>query len=312
MSMTRKPPSAYSGGYSDAMRARINNTILPDKVKCASCKKIRLVETYSKRQQEIIRHAVVLRGNRVATDGCDARCRNCVGGSIVELKCSSCDKTKTLEHFAKNQRGDRDTVRCLNCVQNILDVDPMQGRQRQFSDNATASIGDTASVSIEGISSTALSCVAWLTQSQSQAELTSMTESTGKMNVGDNHSASYEGFEDGNPGENDGTENWSESRRKDENSLVTINDRQYFGHGPGGDGFRTATLNKKVPDTRYEDYFHNVPEVAQPEGSTSKWVRVPGRRVPRGREPSMRVPEPLGEEVPSDEDETPEEPQNFM
>ncbi|RAK76608.1 uncharacterized protein BO72DRAFT_528224 [Aspergillus fijiensis CBS 313.89] len=284
MSLTRKAPSAYGGGYSDALRERINNTIIPEKVKCASCKKYRTVASYSKRQQEIIRHAIVLQGKRAADGGCEARCRQCIGGCIVELKCSICDKTKTLEHFAKNQRGDRDTARCLNCVQNALEVDPMPERQRQFSGNLTVTASGT---------------------STSQGGVTALTQSAQKMNIADNRS-----FDDGADDENAGGE---DGARKNEGALVTTkNDREFAGHGPDGQVFQVATPDKKVPETRYEDYFNNEPEKLQPDKPDGKWAKIPGRRIPKGKEPSMRVPEPNDDIVPSDEDEDEEDLENWL
>ncbi|PYH75460.1 hypothetical protein BO82DRAFT_396829 [Aspergillus uvarum CBS 121591] len=273
MSMTRKPPSAYGGGYSDALR---------EQVKCASCKKYRTVASYSKRQQEIIRHAIVLRGKRAADGGCEARCRQCIGGCIVELQCSICDKTKTLEHFAKNQRGDRDTARCLNCVQNALEVEPMPERQRQFSGNLTATASGTTTTGV-----------------------TALTQSAKKLNIAENRS-----FDDGADDENAGGE---DGGRKTEGALViTKNDREYAGHGPDGQVFQVATPDKKVPETRYEDYFNNEPEKIQPDRSNGKWAKIPGRRVPKGKEPSMRVPEPNDDIIPSDEDEDEEDLENWL
>ncbi|RAL10650.1 uncharacterized protein BO97DRAFT_426414 [Aspergillus homomorphus CBS 101889] len=291
MSMIRKPPSAYGGGYSDALREQINNVALPEKVKCFSCKKLRQPNAYSKRQQEIIRHAVVLQGKRAANFTCEARCRTCIGGSVVELKCSICDKTKTLEHFAKNQRGDRDTARCLNCVQSALDVEPLPGRQRQFPDTATATIAGAAT---------------------SQAEVTALTESAEKLNVGENRPVPYGSIDNGANEVNAGNEDWSESRRKEETALATTKqDRQYVGYSADGRPYPVTTLDKK-PVTRYEDYFNNAPGTVESTRGNAKWPRVPGRRIPKGKEPSMRVPEPVGEDIPSDENTDEEELQNFL
>lgn len=73
-----------------------------------TCKKIRMQSAYSKRQLDVLRNAIVVQGGRALTGPGLAKCRECVGGQTVELRCVICDETKGLEEFAKNQRHDRD------------------------------------------------------------------------------------------------------------------------------------------------------------------------------------------------------------
>lgn len=68
---------------------------------------------FSKRQIDVLRNAMVTEGAKALSGRAYARCRYCVSGQAVELRCCVCDKTKGLEDFAKNQRGNRDTAVCL-------------------------------------------------------------------------------------------------------------------------------------------------------------------------------------------------------
>ncbi|GAT26395.1 hypothetical protein RIB2604_02100710 [Aspergillus luchuensis] len=93
-------PNAFAGGYSQTVKNRI---------KCGTCKKFRFIGTFSNRQLDILRHAVVADGVSPVTSGI-ARCRQCTGPGNTELKCSQCDRVKSIEEFAKNQRQERDTA----------------------------------------------------------------------------------------------------------------------------------------------------------------------------------------------------------
>ena len=58
-------------------------------------------------------------GASAATSG-RARCRQCTGPGNTELKCTQCDRVKSIEEFAKNQRHERDSAVCLH---NLIAVD---------------------------------------------------------------------------------------------------------------------------------------------------------------------------------------------
>ena len=51
-------------------------------------------------------------------------CRTCTPQQTTELNCCICNKTKGLTSFAKNQRKNPDTARCINCVNYCLDTEP--------------------------------------------------------------------------------------------------------------------------------------------------------------------------------------------
>lgn len=64
---------------------------------------------FSKRQLSHMQSAVA-QGLRSAAV---SRCRVCVGGQTVELKCSICDTVKGLNEFARAQRQNHETAVCL-------------------------------------------------------------------------------------------------------------------------------------------------------------------------------------------------------
>ncbi|GKZ86913.1 hypothetical protein AnigIFM59636_000036 [Aspergillus niger] len=102
-------PNAFAGGYSQTVRNRLDKVVFPDRIKCGTCKKFRYIGTFSNRQLDILRHAVVAEGASAATSG-RARCRQCTGPGNTELKCTQCDRVKSIEEFAKNQRHERDSA----------------------------------------------------------------------------------------------------------------------------------------------------------------------------------------------------------
>lgn len=78
------------------------------RIKCENCKKIRMQSAFSKRQLDILRNAMVIEGAKAVTGRGHAKCRTCVGGQTVELRCCICDQIRGLEKFAKAQRQNRD------------------------------------------------------------------------------------------------------------------------------------------------------------------------------------------------------------
>ncbi|KAK2806556.1 hypothetical protein FQN51_006522 [Onygenales sp. PD_10] len=99
---------------------------IPDKVKCKFCSKICSSSNFSKRQLEELRKAMLRNRTTTAINGPGyAGCFSCLAGQTSELTCCVCDKTKSLEHFSKNQRRDPDNARCFNCVQGHLELEPV-------------------------------------------------------------------------------------------------------------------------------------------------------------------------------------------
>ncbi|KAE8414851.1 Stc1 domain-containing protein [Aspergillus pseudocaelatus] len=139
--MGEKVRNAYAGGYSDTIKRQ---------VKCMTCKKMRMQSAYSKRQLDVLRNAIVVQGGRALTGPGLAKCRECVGGQTVELRCAMCDETKGLEEFAKNQRHDRDRARCLACVQNHTETEPVLEEQKLLAESEMSTAQDTITSADDG------------------------------------------------------------------------------------------------------------------------------------------------------------------
>ncbi|KAL4820172.1 hypothetical protein BDW67DRAFT_181251 [Aspergillus spinulosporus] len=65
-----------------------------------------------------------MQGQRALTTG-HATCRGCTGGQVMELRCCVCDQVKGLDEFAMNQRKEHEFARCLVCVQEHKDAEPV-------------------------------------------------------------------------------------------------------------------------------------------------------------------------------------------
>lgn len=124
--------SPYAGGYSDGIKRQLESVTLPDKIKCETCKKIRMQNAFSKRQLDILRNAIAKKGTKAINSPGYARCRNCVGGQAVEMRCSVCDQVKGLDQFAKAQRHNREMARCLACVQLHTEIEPIVNKARMI------------------------------------------------------------------------------------------------------------------------------------------------------------------------------------
>ncbi|KAL2851953.1 Stc1 domain-containing protein [Aspergillus pseudoustus] len=117
-------PNVHRGGFSEAIQRDLERVNLPEKVKCMTCSKWRLVTSFSKRQLALVRNAVVELGPGALKFG-HGSCLNCTNGQITELTCLVCDKTKPLIDFANNQRKEHENARCLSCVQGHADAEPV-------------------------------------------------------------------------------------------------------------------------------------------------------------------------------------------
>ncbi|KAL4870105.1 Stc1 domain-containing protein [Aspergillus spectabilis] len=130
--------SAYAGGYSDSIKRQLEIVRLPDKIRCKTCNKYRLMLSYSNRQLDLVRNAIVVNGPKTLSAG-HATCRMCTGGQVTELTCCICGVTKGMSEFAKNQRSLHEQARCLNCVQGHKDAEPI------IDENKLPTEGDIAS-----------------------------------------------------------------------------------------------------------------------------------------------------------------------
>jgi len=102
--------SGVSGSNSD------NN--VPAQIKCYICKKVKPKSMYANRQLQRVQdsiHNPYAPGGRTKADP-KPTCRSCTPQQTTQLTCCVCSKTKGLDSFARNQRKNPDTARCLKCV----------------------------------------------------------------------------------------------------------------------------------------------------------------------------------------------------
>ncbi|KAL4952014.1 Stc1 domain-containing protein [Aspergillus filifer] len=152
-------PNAYAGGYNENIRRQLESVPLPEKIKCKVCRKFRGADKYSKRQLDIFRNAFVVEGQPATNKGY-ATCRSCTGGQTMELRCCVCDKTKSLDGFALNQRKEHEFARCLECVQDHRDAEPVVDEDKLLTDGGlstrgtiTSHVGSTLAGSIRKLTS---------------------------------------------------------------------------------------------------------------------------------------------------------------
>ncbi|KAL4958717.1 uncharacterized protein BDV14DRAFT_28678 [Aspergillus stella-maris] len=137
-------PNAYAGGYNENIRRQLESVHLPEKIKCKVCRKLRGADKFSKRQLDIFRNALVVE-RKPATNKGYAACRGCTGGQTMELRCSVCDKTKSLDGFALSQRREHEFARCFDCVQGHRDVEPVVDDDKLLTDGGLSTRGTLAS-----------------------------------------------------------------------------------------------------------------------------------------------------------------------
>ncbi|PYH99604.1 hypothetical protein BO71DRAFT_170445 [Aspergillus ellipticus CBS 707.79] len=285
MSSRRLPSgarNAYAGGYSESVRRQVNTVTLPDKIKCGTCGKIRPVDTFSKRQLDTLRNAMVTEGARAMTSG-RARCRNCTGGSLSELKCSICDQVKSMEDFAKNQRQERDTARCLNCVQKHSEADPVLEGQRLIA---------------EGKKATATSGTA------SQTGTNSMK---GSGNASGTPSAYDDDDDDDLQSIGGGT--WLEGHGA-EKKASKGKERTFTGYDAQGKAHRMR-FQPETAESVHSGWGNwgvtagstqRITSLRVPPKRESRFAKVKSPRFEKSEAPSMSVPEPTGQTVDNDED----------
>ncbi|KAE8355307.1 Stc1 domain-containing protein [Aspergillus coremiiformis] len=278
--------NAYSGGYSDAIKRQ---------VKCITCKKMRMHSTYSKRQLDVLRNAMVVQGDRALMGPGHAKCRECVGGQTVELRCIICDKTKSLEEFAKAQRHDRDLARCLTCVQNHTETDPVIEEQKLLTESEMSTVQETTATSVD----------------DGYSYSTSVYGEGDSDDVDDDDDYSVGGGV------------WVEAEHPQESSRSKSNEREYTGYDQHGMPHRLVSSRPVVPEgvhtgwaswgitansakahgpraSPFESSRSNKPSSVQKK--PSNFAKIPKMRPERSSPPAMRTPEPSGHNIPYEGD----------
>ncbi|KAA8644174.1 hypothetical protein EYZ11_012043 [Aspergillus tanneri] len=272
--------SAYAGGYSEAIKRQLENCALPDK-------KFRIQSAFSKRQLDVLRNAIVVQGPRAATAG-HAKCRTCVGGPTVELSCCICDQIKGLEEFAKNQRHNRDSARCLNCVQGHAETEPVLEENKLMTESEHSTQGTITS--------------------RSQIDDESYLESTRRLALneeGDDEASSAAG---GIWLEKDLVKLTSESR----STTCQLSAIDPLGNprrspaaqsGAGGSAIHKGWDSWGVTDgaSKASGSLYNNSNPT-PKRS-SNFAKVPGKRFEKTDAPTMRTPEPASQNVESDNED---------
>ena len=104
------PPKYVSGDKGSAKG--LAKLTARSRIRCSVCKKVKLAETYSKRQLGDFKHQIAL-GNDLKQS--NIRCRLCTGSQTHEMTCAICGTTKPLEAFSKAQRHTPDRAVRLGC-----------------------------------------------------------------------------------------------------------------------------------------------------------------------------------------------------
>ncbi|RHZ58807.1 hypothetical protein CDV55_102948 [Aspergillus turcosus] len=255
--------SAYAGGYSDEIKNR---------------------------QLEAFRHAILLHGANVALAKNNTKCRICTGNQTVELKCCICDKIKSLDEFAKAQRQDRDAARCLNCVQSHADAEPVLEEPKLLTESELSTAPDTYTTG--------------------QLESRSLIASTQRLTLKVAPTARHVN----SSGEQEDTDNASiiggvsliEHHNEKENPARR--GPSFTAFGPDGVARRRSGSPSGAPPVHggWASFGVNVNATATKplpkKGGSLKFAKVPGKRFEKHEAPTMRIPEPIGATVPSDDE----------
>lgn len=105
-----KPYSIYAGGYNEDKKATLEATKLPEKLRCKICKKLKVLDGYSKNQLLDFKHRLAANPRLANPTAAHVRCRQCTPGQVHELECSQCGAMKGLNGFTKAQRRDPDNA----------------------------------------------------------------------------------------------------------------------------------------------------------------------------------------------------------
>ncbi|KAF3480543.1 uncharacterized protein GIQ15_05890 [Arthroderma uncinatum] len=292
-----------TGGFDyDEHKNKLDRVALPEKILCKFCGKICNANKFSKRQLDELRKAMAYNTGvtGISRPGY-AGCRSCVSHQTVELTCSICDKTKSLEFFSKNQRSSPDTARCKNCIQDHLDAEPIAEVIKELDDGETTFESTTAY----------------------QSELNDQTLSSFHT-LSVNEGARVRNLMDGDDTASRARTQTTRIDQEDALSMGGVWIEQGRQHPPpsvdpsGEEGIEyVAYDNQGIPHARTavpitqsvgeqsESTSWNIASRRRGPPATkrnSNFAKITGGRIPKNEGPTQRVPEPTGPTIESEDD----------
>ena len=100
--------SIYAGGYDKEKKAKLEATKLPEKIKCQSCNKLKVPDSFSNNQLLDFKQRLARNPRLALPTSAIITCRQCQPNQVHELECSQCGQMKSLDGFTKAQRRDPD------------------------------------------------------------------------------------------------------------------------------------------------------------------------------------------------------------
>ncbi|KAG9661173.1 hypothetical protein KCU95_g8177, partial [Aureobasidium melanogenum] len=135
----RSPPPGYKNARS-----------LPNEVWYKRCSQLRPIASFANNRQNDARFLLskgAKLGDKKILD--KTICSNCTAAPPMELKCTGCNKTRSLDRFSTTQRRDPDSARCRKCISEIENVKPGQQDPYEAEDSdegyMTSIMGDLTS-----------------------------------------------------------------------------------------------------------------------------------------------------------------------
>lgn len=213
----------------------------------------------------------------------NAKCRICSGNQTVELKCCICDKIKSLDEFARAQRQNRDAARCMNCVQSHTDAEPVLEEPNLLTESELSTAPDTYTAG--------------------QIDSLSLIASTQRLTVKAAPTAQH--IDSSGAQDMDGVSliedhNGKANSVRGGQSFTAFNSKGVV-HRRSGSPPGTARSVHGGWATWGVDVNSTVTKPIK-KGGSSKFAKVPSKRFEKHEAPTMRVPEPIGATVPSDDE----------
>ncbi|MCJ1280803.1 hypothetical protein MMC26_000120 [Xylographa opegraphella] len=109
-------PSLYRGGYNEVTARKMKSVVIPEKLRCLSCKTVKSNQMFSNKQLQDLKFKHLQYGPVSLTGPGYIKCRQCTGQQVTEMECTVCDEVKPLSEFGKNHRREPDKARCRACI----------------------------------------------------------------------------------------------------------------------------------------------------------------------------------------------------